>query len=287
MELLLDLIFNHSLTLIATILGLLVGSFLNVVIYRLPVMLEREWTNAAKEQLKLETQKLPTFNLMFPTSRCGNCGAGVKYWQNIPIISWLILRGKCANCKTSISIRYPLVELLTGILFGLMAWQYGHDTYVVIGACLFTAFIIALVFIDADTQLLPDQLTLPLIWLGLLFNLTTGFIPLEKAVLGAIVGYMSLWLLFHIFRLLTGKEGMGYGDFKMLAAIGAWLGLSILPVVVLASSLVGIVAALIKKVSKGQPMAFGPCLGISGWLVFLCNEQVRQFITWWLTKSGF
>lgn len=269
----------------ALLLGLLIGSFLNVVIYRLPVMLEREWQQAAREQLGLEQEKFDTFNLMRPPSRCGNCGSAVKPWQNIPILSWLMLRGRCGNCKIFISIRYPLVELLTGILFVLMAWQYGWSS-VTIGACLFTAIVVALTFIDADTQLLPDQLTLPLIWLGLLFNLITGFVPLDKAVMGAVVGYMSLWLLFHIFKLLTGKEGMGYGDFKMLAAIGAWLGVAILPIVVLIAALVGIVAALIKRVRNGQPMAFGPCLAVAGWFVFLFYGQVGNLIHWWLTKSG-
>lgn len=272
----------------ALIFGLLVGSFLNVVIYRLPVMLNREWTRAAKEHLGLPANDEDTavFNLMTPPSRCGNCGTAVRPWQNIPIISWLLLRGKCAGCQTSISIRYPLVELLTGILFAIMAWQYGW-TEVTIGACLFTAFVVAMTFIDADTQLLPDQLTLPLTWLGLLFNLITGFIPLTQSVLGAIIGYMSLWTLFHLFKLLTGKEGMGYGDFKMLAAIGAWLGVAILPIVVFAAAIVGIVAALIKRVSQGQPMAFGPCLAVAGWFVFLFHSSVGQAIQWWLTKSGF
>ena len=146
---------------------------------------------------------------MYPPSRCGHCGSAIRPWQNIPLISWLYLRGRCANCRGSISIRYPLVELLTGVLFGLMAWQYGN-TLVTLGACVFTAFVVALTFIDADEQILPDELTLPLIWLGLLFNLITGFIPLKSAVLGAIVGYLSLWSLYHIFKWITGKEGMGY-----------------------------------------------------------------------------
>lgn len=197
-----------------------------------------------------------------------------------------MLGGKCAGCKTAISIRYPLVELLTGLLFGIMAWQYG-ESYITIGACLFTAFVVAMTFIDADTQLLPDQLTLPLVWLGLLFNLFTGFVPLQQAVLGAVIGYMSLWSLYHIFKLLTGKEGMGYGDFKMLAAIGAWLGVGILPIVVFAAAIIGIVAALAKRVSKGQPMAFGPCLVVAGWFVFLFHGQVAGLINWWLDKSGF
>lgn len=273
------------------IFGLLIGSFLNVVIYRLPIMLENEFNTAAKQQLGIEegeSQQQSTFNLMTPPSRCGNCGDRVRPWQNIPIISWLLLKGKCHNCQTPISIRYPLVELLTGILFGVMTYQYNEiSSNIVIGACLFSAFIIALTFIDADTQILPDWLTLPLVWLGLLFNLITDFVPLSRSVIGAVAGYMSLWLLYKIFKLVTGKEGMGYGDFKLLSAIGAWLGVAVLPIVVLVASLVGIIVALIKQVNKGQPMAFGPCLAISGWFVFLFHNKANEALLWWLQKSGF
>ena len=270
----------------AVIFGLLVGSFLNVVIYRLPVWLNNTWTRAAREHLGLEAIEQPTFNLITPQSRCGNCGASVKPWQNIPVISWLMLRGKCYSCHTPISIRYPLVELLTGVLFGLMAWQYGYSLET-IGACVFTAYVIAMTFIDADTQLLPDELTLPLIWFGLLFNLKTGFVPLEQAVIGAMVGYMSLWTLYWAFKLLTGKEGMGYGDFKLLAAIGAWLGVAVIPITLLGASVVGIVAFLVKRIARNTPMAFGPCLAIAGWFVFLFHDSVGDFVRWWLMKSGF
>lgn len=272
--------------LFAIIMGLVVGSFLNVVIYRLPIMLQNEWNQMAQEQLGLKVENIPTFNLLVPASRCSNCGAHIRVWQNIPVISWLILRGKCYSCHEPISIRYPFVEILTGILFGVMAWQYGW-TWVTVGACVFTAFVIALTFIDADNQILPDQLTLLLVWLGLLFNLVTEFITLEQAVLGAVIGYMSLWTLFHVFKLLTGKEGMGYGDFKMLAAIGAWLGASVLPIVILAAALVGIVAFYVKRIAHEQPMAFGPCLAVAGWFVFLFNTQTLRAIAWWLGKSGF
>lgn len=288
----------------ALIFGLLVGSFLNVVIYRLPVMMENDADEFVEYHLKKKnrvettseaelelpsndtTPTKPTFNLLTPPSRCGNCGSAVRPWQNIPIISWLILKGKCGTCKTSISMRYPLVELLTGVLFAIVAWQYDWD-YVTVWGCILTAFIIAMVFIDADTQLLPDDLTIPLVWLGLLFNWHTGFIPLEKALLGVVVGYMSLWIFFHVYKLLTGKEGMGYGDFKMLAAIGAWAGMAVLPIVLISAALIGIIAALIKGVKKGQPMAFGPCLGVAGWFVFLFHEQVMRGIHIWLTASGF
>lgn len=167
-----------------------------------------------------------------------------------------------------------------------MAWQYGY-TEITVWACIFTAFIISLTFIDADTQLLPDQLTIPLIWLGLLFNLSTNFIPLSSAVIGAVIGYMSLWLLFHIFKFITGKDGMGYGDFKMLAAIGAWLGVSPLPLVIFTSALIGIIAAVIKNIGKSKPMAFGPCLAISGWIIFVFYNHISTLIMWWLKKSGF
>ncbi|WP_027009372.1 prepilin peptidase [Conchiformibius kuhniae] len=293
----------------AGLLGLMVGSFLNVVIYRLPVMMNREYDRAAKEILAKPVEQVlawlpadkaasgrallgvaaeppPRFNLLLPRSRCGSCGAGIKAWQNIPVLSWLLLRGRCGSCRAPVSVRYPLVELLTGVLFGVVAWRYGADAVTAWG-CVLTAFVLALTFIDADTQLLPDDLTLPLVWLGLLFNLHTGFVPLSQAVWGAVAGYMSLWTLYQTFKLLTGKEGMGHGDFKLLAAVGAWVGAAVLPVVVLGASLVGIAAALVKRVGKGQPMAFGPCLAVAGWLVFLFHNQVGTLIAWWLAKSGF
>ena len=172
------------------------------------------------------------------------------------------------------------------MMFGLMAWQYG-GTIISIGACLFTAIIVALIFIDADTQILPDELTLPLIWFGLLFNWYTGFVSLPHALWGTVIGYLCLWSLYWSYKLLTGKEGMGYGDFKLLSAIGAWLGASVLPIVVLFASLVGIVAALIMRVAKEQQMAFGPCLAVGGWLTFLCHDTVIKMVYWWLNKSGF
>ena len=272
---------------LAVIFGLLVGSFLNVVIYRLPVMLEKQWQQAAKQhlQLPLTPEEQQPFNLMFPPSRCPKCGSSVKPWQNIPVISYLLLRGRCHHCQTPIVWRYPAVELLTGILFGLVAWRYGA-TAVTLGGLLLTAILVALTFIDADTQLLPDQLTLPLIWLGLLFNWQVGFVSLPQALLGAVCGYLSLWLLFHAFKLLTGKEGMGYGDFKLLAALGAWLGVATLPVIVFMAAMVGLVAALVMKAAKGQPIAFGPALAVAGWLVFFANEAILKGVHWWLTKSG-
>ena len=273
---------------LAVIVGLLIGSFLNVVIYRVPVMMERGWTQFAKEHLQLELteEEQQPFNLMKPDSRCPKCYAPVKAWQNIPIVSYLMLGGKCGSCKTPISIRYPLIELLAGILFGVVAWQYGW-TMAAFGGLILTAILIALTFIDADTQYLPDSLTLPLIWLGLLFNLNGTFVPLKSAVLGAVFGYMSLWLLCFIYKLLTGKIGMGNGDFKLLAALGAWLGAGILPVLVFIAALIGLIGAIIGRVAKGQYFAFGPSLAIAGWIILVANEPVHHAVTWWLTTSGF
>ena len=273
---------------LAVIVGLLIGSFINVVIYRVTVMMERGWTQFAKEHLQLELteEEQQPFNLMKPDSRCPKCYAPVKAWQNIPIVSYLMLGGKCGSCKTPISIRYPLIELLTGILFGVVAWQYGW-TMAAFGGLILTALLIALTFIDADTQYLPDSLTLPLIWLGLLFNLNGTFVPLKSAVLGAVFGYMSLWLLCFIYKLLTGKIGMGNGDFKLLAALGAWLGIGILPVLVFMAALIGLIGAIIGRVAKGQYFAFGPSLAIAGWIILVVNEPVHRAVTWWLTKSGF
>ena len=272
---------------LAVLFGLLVGSFLNVVIYRVPVMMERDWTAFAKEHLGLplsEAEQQP-FNLVKPDSRCPKCHAPVKPWQNIPVISYLLLRGKCAGCQTPISRRYPLVELLTAVLFGVVAWQYGFSLITLAGL-VFTAMLVALTFIDADTQYLPDQITLPLLWLGLLFNLSGGLVPLTSAVWGAVVGYLCLWLLCYLYKLATGKIGMGGGDFKLLAALGAWLGVGALPVIVFMAALIGIVAAALMRVARGQQFAFGPSLAIAGWLVFVGNEQVTAGVRWWLQASG-
>ncbi|KLT73061.1 methyltransferase [Neisseria arctica] len=273
---------------LATLFGLLVGSFLNVVIYRTPIMMEQSWTTFAKEHLSipLTDEERQPFNLIKPDSRCPKCASPVKAWQNIPVISYLLLKGKCHHCHTPISKRYPLVELLTAALFATVAWQYGWS-WLTLGGLVFTAFLLALTFIDADTQYLPDQLTLPLIWLGLLFNLNGAFIPLTSSVLGAVTGYMSLWLLCYLYKIATGKIGIGGGDFKLLAALGAWLGLGVLPVIVFSAALIGIISALITRVSKGQPFAFGPSLAIAGWLVFIFNQPVHTAIEWWLRSSGF
>lgn len=273
---------------LTVIFGLLIGSFLNVVIYRVPVMMERGWTQFAKEHLNLPltAEEEAPFTLSKPDSRCPKCHAPVKAWQNIPIVSYLLLGGKCSSCKTPISIRYPLVELLTGVLFGVVAWQYGWS-WLTLGGLIFTAMLIALTFIDYDTQYLPDSLTLPLVWLGLLYNFNGAFTTLQSAVLGAVCGYMSLWLLCYVYKLLTGKIGMGGGDFKLLAALGAWLGVGVLPVLVFMAALIGIIGALLSRVGKGQQFAFGPSLAVAGWVIFIANEPIHQLIQWWLMKSGF
>ena len=281
--------------LLALILGLLVGSFLNVVIYRVPEGLNRNWKLQAKQMLDLplEQGEGERFNILMPPSHCPSCKAAIKPWQNIPILSYVLLKGQCKHCHTAISLRYPLVELLTGLVFAVCAWKFGA-TWTALAAMVFSAYLIAMIFIDADTQLLPDQLTLPLMWAGIVFHLAAyllqadwGITTLVDSLLGAIVGYMSLWSIFQLFKLVTGKEGMGYGDFKLLAALGAWLGISVLPIIIIMSAVVGLIFALIMKVAKNQPMPFGPYLAISGWIVLVFSQPISQFIQWWLTKSGF
>ena len=281
--------------LLALILGLLVGSFLNVVIYRVPEGLNRNWKLQAKQMLDLplEQGEGERFNILMPPSHCPSCKSAIKPWQNIPILSYVLLKGQCKHCHTAISLRYPLVELLTGLVFAVCAWKFGV-TWTALAAMVFSAYLIAMIFIDADTQLLPDQLTLPLMWGGIVFHLAAyllqadwGITNLVDSLLGAIVGYMSLWSIFQLFKLVTGKEGMGYGDFKLLAALGAWLGISVLPIIIIMSAVVGLIFALIMKVAKNQPMPFGPYLAISGWIVLVFSQPISQFIQWWLTKSGF
>ncbi len=281
--------------LLALMLGLLVGSFLNVVIYRVPEGLNRNWKLQAKQMLDLplEQGEGERFNILMPPSHCPSCKAAIKPWQNIPILSYVLLKGQCKHCHIAISLRYPLVELLTGLVFAVCAWKFGA-TWTALAAMVFSAYLIAMIFIDADTQLLPDQLTLPLMWGGIVFHLAAyllqadwGITTLVDSLLGAIVGYMSLWSIFQLFKLVTGKEGMGYGDFKLLAALGAWLGISVLPIIIIMSAVVGLIFALIMKVAKNQPMPFGPYLAISGWIVLVFSQPISQFIQWWLTKSGF
>lgn len=261
-------IFTHidalTFSLVALAFGLAIGSFLNVVIHRLPKMMERDWhAQCAELRGEATTGGGDRYNLAFPHSACPHCNHRITAIQNIPVLSYLALRGKCAGCGAHISARYPIVEVLTGTATAYAAWRYG-PTLAGVGAMVFLWAMIALTFIDADTQLLPDSITLPLLWLGLLLNINGTFVDLQSAVIGAVSGYLVLWSVYWLFKLATGKEGMGFGDFKLLAAIGAWLGWKILPLVILLSSLVGAVVgiALIVLVKRGRevPIPFGPYL---------------------------
>lgn len=268
---------------VAGLFGLLVGSFLNVVIYRLPVMLEREWTHAAWHLLWGSDPRPASdpFNLVVPRSACPQCGTQITALQNIPVLSWLLLRGACARCGIRIPARYPFVEALTAVLTALVAWRFGF-TLDCAGAVLLTWCLIALAMIDFDTQLLPDIITLPLLWLGLTFSLVNPesavFAEPASAIVGALAGYLSLWSVYQGFRLATGKEGMGYGDFKLLAALGAWLGWqSLLPIVMISAG-VGLVAALGMIVFRGHdrqiPIPFGPYLAVAGFVAMLWGPQL-------------
>ncbi len=264
------------------ILGLLIGSFLNVVAYRLPVMMEKSWQKECKDYLKLaddsNTEEAP-FNLMHPRSKCQNCGHQITAWENIPVISYLILRGRCRSCKTSISAFYPSVELATGLLSVVVAYQFGPSIQTVF-ALIFTWALIPACLIDLRHMLLPDSITLPLMWLGLLVNMESIFTTLEGAVLGAVGGYLILWGVFHLFKIVTGKEGMGHGDFKLLALIGAWAGLSSLPLVIVLSSVAGTIVGVSMIVfgnhNKANPIPFGPYLAIGGWIALLWGPQITQ-----------
>jgi leader peptidase (prepilin peptidase)/N-methyltransferase len=274
-----------------TLLGLLVGSFINVVAYRLPIMLQREWrvnaayvlnqdqiTTEASAEIPVETPSEPTFNLMWPGSRCPQCNQEIVAWQNIPVLSFLLLRGRCYGCKTPISKRYPLVEAITGVFSFLVVLQFGWSA-LTIAALILTWSLWALTLIDYDHQLLPDSITLPLLWLGLLLNTQGLLVPINEAVLGAVGGYLSLWSVYWAFKLITGKEGMGYGDFKLLAALGAWMGWQALPTIILLSSFVGAVVGIslivLQGRSKNQPIPFGPYLAAAGWLYLLWGQQLN------------
>ena len=268
------------------VLGLLVGSFLNVVIYRTPKIMEREWRSFCAELAEQTTPPTETFNLITPRSRCPSCANPVHAIDNIPLISYALLRGKCRHCKAPISIRYPVIEALTGLLSAYVAWRFGASA-MTFAALLFCWSLIALTFIDADTQLLPDQITQPLIWLGLLVNFGGLFTDLPSALIGAVAGYLSLWSIYWLFKLATGKEGMGYGDFKLLAAIGAWIGWSMLPVVILLSSLVGAVVGLsliaFTRHARSQPIPFGPYLAGGGIIALFWGKDLTQAYLGWLS----
>lgn len=265
---------------LSTVFGLMVGSFLNVVIHRLPKMMEREWHHNCLELQGKETPESSKYTLAHPRSACPTCGHKITALENIPVISYLFLKGKCSGCKAAISLRYPLIETLTGILIGLVSWKFGY-TGMTLFAWIFTFALISLTFIDFDTQLLPDDITLPLLWLGLLFNLNNGFTDLKSAVIGAMAGYLILWSIYWLFKLATGKEGMGYGDFKLLAAIGAWFGWQLLPAVILLSSVLGAVIgiSLIVLTKRGRevPMPFGPFLAIGGVAALFLGPQLASF----------
>ncbi len=260
------------------VLGLLVGSFLNVVIYRLPIMMEHEWQAQCDVMQGKTVADRPPLTLSRPPSRCPHCGHAIEVWENIPVLSYLLLAGKCAACRTHISIRYPLIEMLTGVLSAFVAWHFGF-TWACLGALLLTWTLIALTFIDADHQLLPDSLTLPLLWLGMTFNLFGIYTDLHSSVVGAMAGYLSLWLVYHAFKLATGKEGMGYGDFKLLAALGAWMGWKALPGIILLSSFVGalfgILLIILRLHQRHNPIPFGPYLAVAGWLFLIWGEEIN------------
>jgi leader peptidase (prepilin peptidase)/N-methyltransferase len=264
---------------LSCLVGFVVGSFLNVVIHRLPKMMEREWKAQCAELTGGEPVPEASYNLFTPGSACPHCNHKIGALENIPVLSYLVLRGKCKNCHAPISIRYPVVETITALLSAFAAWHFGFGL-AGLAAILFIWAIIALTCIDLDTQLLPDNITMPLLWLGLLFNLSNTFTSLSNAVVGAICGYLILWSVYWMFKLVTGKEGMGYGDFKFLAAIGAWLGWQMLPLVILLSSVVGAVVGitLIVAVKRGKdiPIPFGPYLAGGGLIALFWGTQLTQ-----------
>lgn len=263
------------------VMGLLVGSFLNVVIHRLPKMMERDWHVSCAEFQGQELPEQAKYNLVHPRSACPSCGHKIGAFENIPVVSYLMLGGKCKGCQVKISMRYPLVELITGALAFAVAHQYGYSSLTVFGLLLVFALVV-LTFIDFDTQLLPDDITLPLLWLGLLLNMGAGgFTDLKSAVIGAMAGYLVLWSVYWLFKLVTGKEGMGYGDFKLLAAIGAWFGWQLLPAVVLLSSVVGAVIGIglivFKNKTSQTAIPFGPFLALGGIAALFFGQQLASF----------
>ena len=272
----------------ALVLGVIVGSFLNVLVWRLPKMLEREWRAQAHEVLGLPAEPAgPTYNLMLPHSCCPHCNHPIRPWENIPLLSYLLLKGRCAHCRGAISARYPLTELASGLLCALVAWHFGFG-WQAAALMLLSCGLLAMSLIDADHQLLPDVLVLPLLWLGLIVNSFGLFTTLPDAVWGAVIGYLSLWSVFWLFKLATGKDGMGHGDFKLLALLGAWGGWQILPMTLLMSSLVGVFCGLIlmrmRKAKASTPMPFGPYLAIAGWIALLWGGQITDF---YLQSVGF
>ncbi|MNS75015.1 Type 4 prepilin-like proteins leader peptide-processing enzyme [compost metagenome] len=270
-----------AFVLLAGITGLLVGSFLNVVIWRLPKMLERDWREQAHDILGLPGETpLPTYNLLLPHSQCPHCEHRIRVWENIPLLSYVFLRGRCSACAAAISPRYPLTELACGLLSAFVAWHFGFGWPA--GLMLILSWgLLAMSLIDAEHQILPDVLVLPLIWLGLIVNSFGLFVSLHEALWGAIAGYSLLWSVFWLFKLITGKDGMGYGDFKLLAMLGAWGGWQILPLTILLSSLVGAIIGLVllrwRHAKTSTPIPFGPYLAIAGWIALLWGGQITDF----------
>ena len=268
-------------------MGLIVGSFLNVVIHRLPIMMEREWTVQCLEHLNQPplTEPTPTFNLWTPRSRCPACESPISPTQNIPLVSYLLQGGRCAHCGSAIPIRYPLIESLGGVLAAIVAWRFGFGEQA-LAALLLTWALIALSVIDLEHQLLPDSITLPFLWLGLFLALFGVFTDLRSSVIGVMAGYLTLWSVFHVFRLLTGKEGMGYGDFKLLAMFGAWLGWQYLPAIVIVSSVVGAIVGLFLILfwsrDRSIPMPFGPFLAAAGWITLLWGDSLNRLYWQWM-----
>jgi len=263
------------------VFGLIIGSFLNVVILRVPALLEHDWRCQCQELLELETdeeEKPP--GIVFARSKCPKCGHSIGASENIPLLSYMLLRGKCSSCKTRISPRYPLVEFCTAVLFTITIWHFGLNLQG-LTAVMLTASLIALAGIDIDHQLLPDNMTLPLLWVGVLINFWSVHTDLASSVMGAIAGYLVLWSIYHLFRLLTGKEGMGYGDFKLLAALGAWMGWQFLPLIILLSSVVGAAVGLslmaTGKLQRDKPMPFGPFIAAAGWIALIWGEWIMDY----------
>ncbi|NER62995.1 prepilin peptidase [Pseudomonas sp. MAFF212427] len=262
---------------VALLLGLIVGSFINVVVHRLPLMLERQWRSEARDVLALPDPPEPRFDLMLPHSHCPHCAHRIRAWENIPVLSYLCLRGRCSACKAPISARYPLVELASAGLSLFAAWQFGFSANAA-AFMLLSWGLLAMSLIDIQHQLLPDVLVLPLLWLGLVLNAFELFVPLDQALWGAVAGYLSLWTVYWVFKLITGKEGMGYGDFKLLAMLGAWGGWQVLPLTLMLASLVGALLGLVLLRLRGQqtstPIPFGPYLAIAGWIALLWGGQI-------------
>lgn len=272
----------------AALLGLVMGSFLNVVIFRLPIVLEREWRSQCVQLFDCQNSMAeppPPFNLIVPRSHCPACGHTIAVLENVPVLSYLWLGGRCSSCANPISSRYPAVEILSSVLTAVTAWHFGFGAEAV-GAMILTWALIALAFIDLDHQLLPDNITMPMLWLGLGLNLLGLYASLEASLIGAIAGYGILWLVYHLFRLATGKEGMGFGDFKLMAMLGAWLGWQALPVVILLSSVVGavvgIVLVLVYNRDKSLPLPFGPYIALAGWIALLWGADLTA---WYLRLS--